>query len=171
YLFRAARRERSAALEANAHHLLTDVFTSVGVIVAVVLVGVTGWQPIDPLIGLAVAANIVRVGVEVMRRSLSNLLDERLPEAEEAKILAVLERTPEVLGYHRLRTRRSGRARFAEVDLFVDPDMSVAEAHSVVVRVEDQIHAELDDLVTTVHVEPYVEGVRDRSTTPREEFG
>lgn len=171
HLFRVSKRERSVALEANASHLLTDVYTSLGVIAAVVLVGVTGWQLLDPLIALAVAANIVRVGVSVMRRSISNLLDQRLPDAEEAIILAVLEGAPGVKGFHRLRTRRSGRARFAEVDVFVDPDMSVAEAHTVVARVEDQIHAELADLVTTVHVEPFVAGVRDRSTSPREEFG
>ncbi len=169
-LFRTAKRERSAALEANAHHLLTDVYTSLGVIAAVVLVGATGWNVLDPLIALLVAANIVRVGVAVMRRSLSNLLDQRLPDEEEAIILAVLEKASGIKGYHRLRTRRSGRARFAEVDVFVRPDMTVAEAHAVVARVEDQIHAELADLVTTVHVEPYVEGVRDRSTTPREEY-
>lgn len=170
-LFRIAQRERSAALEANAHHLLTDVYTSVGVIAGVLLVGATGWYVLDPLIALLVAANIVRVGVAVMRSSISNLLDERLPDEEEAILLQILEGTPGILGYHRLRTRRSGRARFAEVDVFVRPEMSVAEAHSLVVRLEDQMHAELEDLVTTVHVEPYVEGVRDRSTTPREEFG
>lgn len=170
-LFRIGKRERSAALRANARHLMTDVYTSAGVIAAVGLVGVTGWNVLDPVIALLVAANIVRVGVVVMRGSISTLLDQRLPDSEEAIILAVLERTPDVLGYHRLRTRRSGRARFAEVDVFVRPDMTVAEAHSVVARVEDQVHAELEDLVTTVHIEPYVEGVRDRSTTPREEFG
>lgn len=170
-LSRIARRERSAALAANASHLMTDVYTSLGVIVAVVLVGVTGWQLLDPLIALLVAANIVRVGVVVMRRSISNLLDQRLPDNEEAIILAVLERADDIKGYHRLRTRRGGRARFAEVDVFVDPAMTVAQAHSVVARVEDQVHAELDDLITTVHVEPYVEGVRDKSTTPREEYG
>jgi len=170
-LFRIGKRERSAALRANVRHLMTDVYTSAGVIAAVGLVGVTGWNVLDPVIALLVAANIVRVGVVVMRGSISTLLDQRLPDSEEAIILAVLERTPDVLGYHRLRTRRSGRARFAEVDVFVRPDMTVAEAHSVVARVEDQVHAELEDLVTTVHIEPYVEGVRDRSTTPREEFG
>ncbi len=170
-LARIARRERSAALEANAQHLLTDVYTSLGVIAGVFLVGATGWYVLDPLIALIVAANIVRVGVAVMRRSISNLLDERLPDGEEAILMQVLDATPGILGYHRLRTRRSGRARFAEVDVFVRPEMSVAEAHKLVVRLEDQMHAELEDLVTTVHIEPFVEGVRDRSTTPREEFG
>jgi len=171
YLFRVARRERSAALDANARHILTDVYTSVGVVAGVGLVGVTGWHALDPLLGLAVAANVVRVGVRVMQRSLSQLLDERLPEAEEARILAVLEATPEIHGFHRLRTRRSGRARFMEVDVFVDPQMTVEAAHALVGRVEDAVHAQLDDLVTTVHVEPYQPGVRDRTLTPHDEFG
>lgn len=171
HLFRVGKRQRSMALEANARHILTDVWTSIGVIVGVVLVSLTGWTQMDPIIALLVAANIVVTGVNVMRRSLSNLLDERLPEAEEALILEVLERTPELRGFHRLRTRRSGRARFAEVDVFVDPAMSVAEAHALVARVEDRIHDRLDDLITTVHVEPFVEGVRDVSRTPRDEFG
>lgn len=171
YLFRTGKRQRSMALETNARHLLTDVWTSIGVIVGVALVGVTGWDPIDPIIALFVAANIVMAGLSVMRRSISNLLDERLPESEEAFILEVLASTPEIRGFHRLRTRRAGRARFAEVDVFVAPKMTVAEAHALVARVEDRIHERLDDLVTTVHVEPYVEGVRDVSRTPHEEFG
>lgn len=170
HLFRVARRERSAGLAANARHLMTDVYTSLGVIVAVVLVGVTGWAVLDPLVALLVAANIVRVGVAVMRRSISELLDERLPDAEEALILEVLENSPAILGFHRLRTRRSGRARFAELDVFVDPTLTVAAAHALVGDVEDRIHAKLDDLISTIHIEPYVEGVRDRTTTPREEF-
>lgn len=170
YLFSVARRERSDALAANARHILTDVYTSLGVVVGVLLVALTGWQPLDPLVALVVAANIVVVGVRVMRQALSRLLDERLPEREEAKILAVLEADRRVLGFHRLRTRRSGHASFAEVDLFVDPKLTVKEAHDLVGMVEDAIHAELEDLVVTIHVEPFVQGVRDRTLTPKEEF-
>lgn len=171
FLHRAARQQRSVALQTNARHLLTDVYTSVGVIFAVVLVGVTGWQPIDPIIALLVAANIVWVGVRVMRSSFSNLLDERLPEDEEAIIIAVIEAAPAILGFHRLRTRRSGRRRFAEVDVFVAADMTVEQAHDLVVELEDNVHAQLADLETTVHVEPFVAGVREESRTPKEEFG
>lgn len=170
FLFRTGRRERSAALEANARHLLTDVWTSVGVLVAVVLVAITGFDSLDPIIAMVVAVNIVGVGVSVMRRSVSGLLDERLPDAEERVILRILDEASEVRGYHRLRTRRAGRARFAEVDVFVDPDLSVREAHRLVARLEDRMHAQLSDLVTTVHVEPYEEGVRDTSRTPHQEF-
>ena len=170
YLFRVARGGRSDALEANARHILTDVVTSLGVVVGVALVHLTRWQALDPLVGLAVAANIVFVGVGVMRKSLSRLLDERLPEAEEAIILGVLEKAPDILGFHRLRTRRSGRARFAEVDVFVAPTMTVEDAHALVGRVEDALHSQLADLVTTIHVEPFVAGLRDRALTPLDEF-
>lgn len=170
FLFRTGRRERSAALEANARHLLTDVWTSVGVVLAVVLVAITGWGPLDPIIGILVAFNIVAVGVRVLRRSVSELLDERLPESEERIILGVLDDAPEVKGYHRLRTRQAGRSRFAEVDVFVDPELSVRDAHRLVARLENRMHSELSDLVTTVHVEPFEAGVRDTSLTPREEF-
>src|SRR5690606_33044693 len=161
HLFRVARASESAALEANARHLLTDVYTSIGVIVGVVLVALTGWEPLDPLVALVVAGNIVFTGVGVMRRSLSRLLDERLPEEEEARIIAVLEGAPEVLGYHRLRTRRAGTARFAEVDLFVAPTMRVAEAHDVAMAIEKAVANVVDGLDMTVHIEPFEEGVRD----------
>lgn len=169
-LFRVARRQRSAALDANARHVLTDVWTSAGVIAGVVAVSLTGWQVLDVVVALVVVANIVRVGVGVMRRSISELLDERLPEKEEAVILEALDSSPQVRGYHRLRTRRSGRARFAEVDVFVDPSMSVREAHALVARLELDIHEQLTNLVTTVHVEPFEPGVRDTPRTPHDEF-
>lgn len=170
YLFRTARANRSAALEANARHLLTDVWTSVGVLVAVLLVRLTGFGPLDPIIALLVAANIVWVGIRVMRRSLSGLLDERLPDREEAELMRVLEQEAAVQGFHRLRTRRSGRARFAEVDIFVNPAMPVQEAHRLVARLEERMRGRLSDLVTTVHVEPVEEGKREGPRTPKEEF-
>lgn len=170
HLFRVAKESDSIALEANARHLLTDVWTSLGVILGVGLVALTGWTRVDPLIAIAVAANIVRTGVDVMSTSISRLLDERLPEDEETTIIAALERVPEVRGYHRLRTRRAGSARFAEVDLFVDQAMSVADAHEVARSVERSVRAALEGVEITVHIEPYVEGVRDTSRTPKEEF-
>ncbi len=170
YLARAGRRLRSAALTANARHLRTDVWTSLGVLAGVGLVVATGWDRLDPLVAIVVAANIVREGVSVLTTSVSRLLDERLPDDEERVILDALEAHPGVLGYHRLRTRSAGRARFAEVDVFVDPDISVRAAHEVAHAVEAEVHDALDEIITTLHVEPYVEGVRDVSRTPREEY-
>jgi len=170
YLLRSGRALASPALVANARHLRTDVWTSLGVVAGVGLVAITGWVRLDPIVALVVGANIVREGVSVLTTNLSRLLDERLPDSEERVILDALERHPDVLGYHRLRTRSAGRARFAEVDLFVDPELSVRAAHEVVAAVEADVHAALDEITTTVHVEPYVAGVRDGQSTPRDEF-
>ena len=170
YLLRQGRRLASPGLIANARHLRTDVWTSAGVLVGVALVVATGWERLDPLVAMVVAANIVREGVAVLTTNLSRLLDERLPEAEERVILDALDAHPAVRGYHRLRTRSAGRARFAEVDLFVDPDISVREAHEVAASIEARVHGELDELITTLHVEPYVEGVREGPSRPRDEY-
>jgi cation diffusion facilitator family transporter len=165
------RRLGSAALATNSRHLFTDVWSTVGVVAAIVLVSATGWIILDPLIAIAVAVNIAREGFQVMTSTLSQLMDERLPESEEAAILSELDATPGVLGYHRLKSRRSGSDRFAEVDVFVDPAMNVEHAHALVGRLEENLRARLPGLVTTVHVEPFAPGVREGATSPREEFG
>ena len=170
YLQRLARQKESAALRANARHLWTDVWTSVGVVVAVMLVTLTGWLELDPIIGLLVGLNIVREGWLVVSGSFSDLLDARLPEAEERLIMDALESRSEVLGYHRLRSRRSGSGRFAEVDIFVDPLMSVGAAHRLVSDLEAALQLSLPGIVTTVHVEPAEVGVREGPRKPRDEF-
>ena len=170
YLFRVARRLESQALRANARHLRTDVWTSAGVLIGVGAVQATGWLRLDPAIALLVAGQIAREGVAVLGGAVSRLLDERLPDDEEHAILDELAADPGVLGYHRLRSRRSGRRRFVEVDVFVDPGATVAEAHAGVARLEDRLARRLPNLITTIHVEPYEEGRRDGATTPRDEF-
>lgn len=167
---RVAERTGSAALAANARHLWTDVWTSVGVVLGVLLVALTGWLRLDPAIAALVALNIVREGWLVLRGSFSSLLDARLPDDEERLILEVLDAHPQVLGYHRLRSRRSGSGRFAEVDVFVPPEMTVGEAHELVSGLEARLRKCLPGLVTTIHVEPFVAGVREGTRSPREEF-
>ncbi len=103
--------------------------------------------------------------------SFSDLLDARLPEAEEALILRVLDLHPQVLGYHRLRSRRSGTGRFAEVDIFVDPALTVGAAHTLISDLEAELQRPLPGIVTTIHAEPLEAGVREGSTPPRKEFG
>ena len=170
FLARTAAQTESVALAANARHLLTDVWTSVGVIVAVALVALSGRTVLDPVIAVLVALNIVREGWRVMAGALSDLLDARLPDSDEAKILAVLDGHPQVLGYHRLRSRRAGTGRFAEIDIFVAPDFTVLEAHEVAAELERDLAALLPRLVATLHVEPFVAGLREGATPPREEF-
>jgi cation diffusion facilitator family transporter len=170
YLQREGKRLDSAALATNARHLLTDVWTSLGVIVAVCLVALTHWERFDPLLAILVSLNIVREGFAVLRQSVSQLMDERLPEAEEQTILDVLNASAQVLGFHRLRTRRSGFERFAEVDIFVDPLQSVATSHALVIGLERDIRHKLPKLVLTIHVEPFEKGRREGSISPKDEF-
>lgn len=167
---REAKRVNSAALESNASHLMTDVWTSFGVIAAVLLIMVSGWPRLDPIIAIAVALNIIREGLKVLNRSISRLMDERLPETEERMILDILNAHPQVLGFHRLRTRQAGFGRFAELDIFVKGNMSVRQAHDLVVELEDSIHRVLPNLLTTVHVEPFELGKRDAATEPKDEY-
>lgn len=170
FLLVSGRRLASAALHTNGRHVLTDVWTSLGVVTGVLLVTFTGWNWLDPLMAIAVALHIIREGVNVLTANLSRLMDERLPADEEQVILDALRSHAEVKGFHRLRSRRSGRARFAEVDVFVDPELSVREAHRVMGEVEDHIHTRLSELTTTLHVEPFQEGLREGETRPEDEF-
>lgn len=171
WLQRLAAKTNSAALRANSRHLWTDVWTSLGVAAGVLLVALTGWLRLDPLLGFLVGLNIVREGWRVLTGSFSDLLDARLPEAEEALILRVLDLHPQVLGYHRLRSRRSGTGRFAEVDIFVDPALTVGAAHTLISDLEAELQRPLPGIVTTIHAEPLEAGVREGSTPPRKEFG
>lgn len=170
WLGRQGRLLGSEALRANSRHLLTDVWSSVGVILAVILVGATGWLVLDPVIALVVAGNVIREGILLLRRSMSQLLDERLPEEVEAQILGRLDADPDVRGYHRLRSRRSGAASFVEVDVFVNPSMTVAAAHEVAMRLEENLRREVPGIETTIHIEPVESGVREGATSPREEY-
>lgn len=170
WLRRRAKRLESAALDANARHIMTDVWSSVGVLIAVLLVGLTGWLVLDPLVAILVSLNILREGWQLLGKTLSHLLDERLPETEEAEILALLDATEDILGYHRLRSRMSGSARFLEVDVFLDPQMNVEEAHGIVKRLEDRLAQALPNMVSTIHIEPHAPGVREGFTPPREEY-
>lgn len=169
-LRRASKRHDSMALATNARHLMTDVWTSLGVIAAVVLVSVTGWERLDPLLAIMVSLNIVREGFAVLRQSLSKLMDERLPDQEEQVILDILSANTQILGYHRLRTRRSGFERFAEVDVFVDPLQTVSASHALVMQLERDIRQEIPKIILTIHVEPYERGRREGSLSPKEEY-
>jgi cation diffusion facilitator family transporter len=154
-LLRAGKRNDSIALEADAHHLLTDVWTSIGVVVGVGATVLTGWLALDPLIAIAVAVHIVRTGAGVMRRSVLGLMDRALPETDLDRIRAILEPyRVDGLDYHALRTRRAGRLRLVEMHLLVPGEMTVREGHRIADEVEDKIRAELPGSAVLTHLEP-----------------
>jgi len=158
-ILRQGRRHRSMALVADGKHLLTDVYTSVGVIVGIALVAVTGWLPLDSLVALAVGANILWTGFILVRNAGRGLLDHALPREETARVLAVLRdfvsRYPAgELEFHGLQTRESGRDQFVSVHVLVPGSWSVSRAHDLVEEVEAAITAELPHAQVHTHLEP-----------------
>jgi cation diffusion facilitator family transporter len=154
-LLGAGRRHDSIALEADAHHLLTDVWTSIGVVAGVGATVFTGWLVLDPLIAIAVALHITWTGAKVLRRSALGLMDRALPEPDVERIRAILE-PYRVRGieYHALRTRRAGRVRMVDMHLLVPGEMTVREGHRVADEVEQAIRAALPGSVVLTHLEP-----------------
>jgi len=155
-LVRAGRKHRSITLEADGKHLLTDVWTSVGVLVGVGLVLVTGWTPLDPIVAIAVGINILVTGFGLVRRSVVGLLDGSLP-AEEVDIVTEAARTACSsceMKVAQIRTRESGRQRFVYVTLEVPGDWTVRRSHEVADLVEESVDAALPGTVTFVHIEP-----------------
>jgi cation diffusion facilitator family transporter len=157
-LLRAGRRHGSIVLEADGRHLLTDVWTSAGVLAGLGLVWATGVQWLDPVIALAVAANILWTGVDLVRRSFNGLMDHALPAAEQARARAAIEaHLGPHMAYHALRTRQAGARRFVDFHLLVPGRSTVAEAHALTGRIEAALREALPGLEVTVHIEPIEE--------------
>lgn len=154
-LMRAGRQHRSLTLVADGKHLLTDVWTSVGVVVAVILVWLTGIDRLDPIIALIVGANIVWTGWKLMHESAHGLMDAALPDEEEQALADILSRfTSDEVTFHGLRTRSSGHRGFAEVHVLVPGEWSVQRSHDLVELIEGAVHRELDEVHLIAHVEP-----------------
>jgi cation diffusion facilitator family transporter len=157
-LLRVGRAAESIVLEADGQHLMTDVWTSVGVVAALGVVWATGWDMLDPIIALAVAANIVWTAWGLLHRSFDGLTDHALPEVEQAKVRAAIATQLEPgIHYHALRTRRAGARRFADFHLLVPGAWSVQHAHDLTGKVERAIEAALPGIEVTVHIEPVEE--------------
>jgi len=154
-LVRSGRRHRSIALEADGKHLLADVATSAGVIAGVAAVALTGWRVLDPVVALAVAANILLTGISLVRRSGGGLMDRVLPDAERAAVdEALAPFAAEGVGFHALRTRRSGRRSFVSVHVLVPGAWSVREGHELLERVERDVREAVPGAAVFTHLEP-----------------
>ncbi|MGZ8176365.1 cation diffusion facilitator family transporter [Williamsia sp. SKLECPSW1] len=154
-LIRAGRAHRSMTLEADGKHLMTDVWTTAGVVVGVLLVALTGWLPLDPLIAIAVAVNILVVGGRLVWRSAAGLMDTALPDDDRAALDAVLDRwRADDVDFHDIRTREAGHERFLQLHMLVPGEWSVQRGHDLVERVERELVESLDHLHVTIHLEP-----------------
>lgn len=153
-LGRAAKKHNSPTLEANSQHLLTDVWTSVGVLGAVGLVAVSGWLWLDPVIAIAVAVNITWAGTRIMRGSAMGLMDTALLAADMAALKAILEKyDQDGVKYHALRTRQSGARRFVSLHVLVPGLWTVQRGHRLLERLEGDIRKELDNVTVLTHLE------------------
>jgi cation diffusion facilitator family transporter len=157
-LLGAGRRHHSIALEADGHHLMTDVWTSAGVLVGIGAVAVTGWERLDPIVALAVAANIVRAGVHLVHRSATGLLDTAVAPPELDALHRVLVRhVSDVVRFHAVRTRQAGARRFVSMHVLVPGEWSVRRGHDLV----DRIEREICDAIPNATVETHLEALED----------
>lgn len=154
-LGRAGKEYDSATLQADARHLMTDVWTTAGVLLAVAAVTVTGWDFLDPIIAILVALHILRSGFLLMRNSAYGLMDTALPEPEQEKIVSILERhLHDGVMYHALRTRQSGAQRFISVHIQVPGAWSVQRGHTLLEEIEADIRDAFPRVSVFTHLEP-----------------
>jgi cation diffusion facilitator family transporter len=171
-LLRAGKRNLSITLEANAQHLLTDVWTSAGVLVGVGAVALTGWQRLDPIVAFIVAGNIIATGVRLMRRSVSGLMDSALPIEDQQALQRALARYADAgVKFHSLRTHQAGGRRFVSLDVLVPGGWTVQRGHSLLERIEADIRGALPHATVLTHLESledpasWDDAALDRSTT------
>jgi cation diffusion facilitator family transporter len=155
YMRMAARRTDSLALAAEARHLQTNIVQAAAVITGLLLVRFTGAQIFDPLVALALAGYMWWMAFGLIRGALGEIMDVRLPEEDERQIYeSILACYPEVRGFHHLRTRRSGRQRYVELHLLVDPARTIQEVHDLSDQIEADIKKRLPGAIVTIHPEP-----------------
>jgi cation diffusion facilitator family transporter len=154
-LLRVGQRDYSITLEANARHLLTDVWTSSGVIAGVALAALTGWHRLDAVIAIAVALHIVLTGFTLMRRSALGMLDTAIGSAEQHRVGEVLRRYEEEgIAFHAVRTRQSGGRRFVSMHVLVPGEWTVSRGHELLEEIEAAVRAAVPAVTVFTHLEP-----------------
>jgi len=155
-LIRVGRREHSITLEADGHHLMTDVWTSIGVIGGVALVFATGWLLLDPLVALAVALHIIWAGLRLMRRSWRGLLDAAISSEDSNEVTKLFSEYSKRYGvtFHALRTRQAGARRFISFHFLVPDAWTVARAHQLSEEIESRIRSLVPNAAVFTHIEP-----------------
>lgn len=155
YLYKVAREEESLALEADALHLRTDVWTSLGIFAGLIIIQITQQYWLDPLIAIAVALFIIKAAWDMTKRSGSDLLDSCLSESEERVIREALEKhSDKFLGYHSMRTRKAGSEKFVDLHLVIKYNTTIDEGHAVADELDREIEAALPKTSVTIHLEP-----------------
>ena len=162
-LMKVAKQSESIALESDAWHLRTDVYTSLGVFTGLILIRLTGIALFDPLFAIGVAVVIMKAAYDLIRRSFSDLIDHSIPPVDEDRIKAIIcEHSGDYAGFHDLRTRRSGPDIFIEFHLVMSGTATVLQSHDLSDHLESDLNVEFPRAVITIHTEPCTEGACNR---------
>ena len=155
HLLRVAKKEDSIALEANARNIAVDVYSAAAVLVGLVVMRFTGFSILDPIIAFLVALFILKVAFDIFKKSFGGLMDVKLPEEEETLIrISITEHSAELVGFHKLRTRKSGNQRHVDLHMVMPSSASVEEAHRLADHLEQDIKEKLSYAHVTIHIEP-----------------
>lgn len=167
-LMRAGKRHRSITLEADAHHLLSDVWSSAGVLVGVACVAATGWLILDPLLALAVGLFVAVTGIRLLQRAADGVLDVSLPPERLQEIETLLDSYRERgLEFHALRTRQAGRSCFVEMHVLVPGDWTVLQGHTQLEEIEEKLRQMLPGVRVLTHLEPMEDPASFEDIEPR----
>lgn len=154
-LLRISKKTNSIALEADAMHLLTDVFTSLGVFLGLIALKITGFRILDSVTAILVACLIFKTSIDLVKKSLKDLVDSSLSAEDINKILAIVKNHPEVKSYHKLRTRKSGETREIDIHLQLDSHTSLEDTHELCNEIEGEIKTEFQNSYILIHAEPF----------------
>ena len=154
YLFYVAKKSDSVSLRADAEHLQTDIFSSLGVLAGLVLIKLTGYTILDPIIAIIVAVIILKAGFLISKETLNNLLDGSISTEDIEKIETVLKNNTIIKGYRNIKGRKSGQYKEIELTILFNPDMKISCCHNICDQIENDIKSELGNVTTTIHAEP-----------------
>lgn len=157
-LYKVAKEEDSMALEADALHLKTDIYTSLGVAIGILLMQITGILMLDSIVAILVALLIIKEAWELSKNAFENLIDVRLSESEELEIKSIIKsHDNEFIDYHKLKTRKSGNIKHIDFHITVNPNCTVKEGHDIITRLKKDMNERLNKTRVTIHLDPYKE--------------
>lgn len=154
YLFYVAKKADSVSLYADAEHLRTDIFSSLGVLIGLILIKITGIVILDPIIAIVVALIIIKAGYSISKETLNNLLDGSLPEEDKKQIESILDNNLSIKGYKDLKTRKVGQCKDIEVTVFFEPNLTISQCHKICDEIESEIAKSFSNITIIIHPEP-----------------